>query len=49
MTFTPPLALAVSIVAVFHDEVKSYGVAALVISGITCALLFLPRLLMALA
>jgi hypothetical protein len=35
--FTPPLALAVSIAALFFDERKGYGLAGLLISGLTCA------------
>jgi uncharacterized membrane-anchored protein len=38
LLFTPPLALVVNVVALFTDQRKHYGIAGLVISGLTCSL-----------
>ena len=42
--FTPPLALLISVVALFLDKSKTFGIFGLVISGLTC--LFLLSLIL---
>ena len=40
----PPIAFVVSLVALFTDQSKGYGIAGLIISGLSCLLFLLPWL-----